>query len=122
MLINYSNHPSSQWSPAQRQAAAQYGTVADRAFPSVPPEMGEGKLRQLAEHEVKALLNTGATAVVCQGEFTLCFLVAQMLLAKGITVLAACSERLVHEELCANGTVCRVSEFVFYKFRRYTLL
>ena len=34
MFINFSNHPSRLWE--ERNAALQYGTIEDLAFPQVP--------------------------------------------------------------------------------------
>ena len=121
MLINYTNHPSALWGEAQRRASACYGPVIDRAFPDVPAAMTEAEVQQLARREVQAMLDSGATAVLCQGEFTLCFLVVHLLLAQGICVLAACSERLSHEEHLPDGTVRRTSEFLFCQYRCYSL-
>ena len=36
MFINFSNHPSKLWAEDERNAALQYGTIEDLAFPQVP--------------------------------------------------------------------------------------
>ena len=37
MLINFTNHPSAQWSAEQQAAAQVYGKVIDLAFPAIDP-------------------------------------------------------------------------------------
>ena len=36
MFINFSNHPSKLWAEDEKNAALQYGTIEDLAFPQVP--------------------------------------------------------------------------------------
>ena len=36
MFINFSNHPSKLWAEDEKNAAFQYGTIEDLAFPQVP--------------------------------------------------------------------------------------
>ena len=38
MFINFSNHPSKLWAEDERNAALQYGTIEDLAFPQVPAQ------------------------------------------------------------------------------------
>ena len=45
MFINFSNHPSRLWAEEERNAALQYGTIEDLAFPQVP----EGAVYSLAK-------------------------------------------------------------------------
>lgn len=35
MFINFSNHPSANWSREQLEAARRYGEVADLSFPVI---------------------------------------------------------------------------------------
>jgi hypothetical protein len=58
-------------------------------------------------------------AVLCQGEYCYTYAVVHRLRDAGITVLAACSERMVEERQEADGSVRRVSRFCFTRFRRY---
>ena len=37
MFINFTNHPSAQWSAEQKAAAQAYGEVIDLAFPAIDP-------------------------------------------------------------------------------------
>lgn len=54
-------------------------------------------------------------AVLCQGEFTLAFQIINTLLEQDVTVVAACSERVVKE----NGNR-KESYFYFKKFRKFS--
>lgn len=115
-FVNFSNHPSTAWAEPQLAAANKYGSVVDLAFPPVDPAMNEADLRRLAEEKVQEILALNPSAVMCQGEFGLSFLVTQKLLDAGITVLYACSERKVHVE----GNTKTV-QFDFVQFRRFGL-
>jgi len=56
--------------------------------------------------------------VLCQGEFIYCHALVERLLAVGITVLAATSERLVSESYEA-GINEKIVNFQFVQFREY---
>lgn len=114
-FVNFSNHPSAAWSQQQIDAALKYGTfIVDKSFPSVDPYMNETQLIKLAEKSVSEILRLNPSAVMCQGEFGLSFSVMQRLLAAGIPVLYACSERKVHTE----GNI-KTLQFDFVQFRRF---
>ena len=102
MLVNFTNHPSSQWGERQLREAEKYGDIVDVPFPAVDPE------------EDEAYIGVLASAVLCQGEFCLVYRVVSLLKEKNITVLAACSERCVIQ----NGDRKEVT-FSFRRFRRY---
>ena len=98
MFINHTNHLSQYWSQEQLAAAHQYGEVIDLPFPSIDPQ--------------------ASSAVLCQGEFVYCHALVERLLAVGITVLAATSERVV-EEFSHNGINEKRVNFQFVQFREY---
>jgi hypothetical protein len=51
---------------------------------------------------------------------TLAFAIASILMGKcGVTVLAACSERIVCESIGINGDTIKKAEFRFTRFRKY---
>jgi hypothetical protein len=53
MLINLTNHPSSSWAPAQREAAmSRYGEIVDLAFPSISPTASRADVAKLAQEYV----------------------------------------------------------------------
>ena len=47
-FINYTNHPSINWSEAQLQAAKIYGEIIDMAFPEIDPHWDESQIYSLA--------------------------------------------------------------------------
>ena len=119
VFVNYTNHPSAAWSEAQLRAAAEYGEVQDLHFPIVQEDLDEQGILGLAEAETKKILALHPKAVLCQGEFTLCYAVIQRLLQARVIVVAACSRREVTEEVDKDGGVRRVSDFRFVRFRKY---
>lgn len=119
VFINLTNHPSVNWSPEQREAAHQYGEIVDMPFPNVAAEASAEEVARLAGELCYAILCLRPAAVLCQGEFTLCFAVVQRLQQAGITVLAACSERVTREEKLQDGSSRKTSIFRFVQFRPY---
>ena len=114
-FVNFSNHPSSKWTQEQIRAALEYGdTIADMPFPAVKPSSSEEEIFDLAQKTAGEILAMEPSAVMCQGEFGLCFAVTQMLLSAGIVVLYACSERKVHEKENVKSI-----QFDFVRFRRF---
>ena len=115
LFINFSNHPSAEWNESQIAAALQYGDrIIDIPFPVVNPHMDEAGVHNLAGKLTEEILSMGPSAVMCQGEFGLSYAVIKRLLAMGIIVLYACSERKV----ISTGNVKTV-QFDFIQFRRY---
>lgn len=114
-FVNFSNHITENWSSDQVEEAEKYGKIVYVPFPNVSPLCDENEVSKLANEYVERILETDPRAVMCQGEFTLCFKVVSLLKKKGIKVFAACSERKVVEE--ANGK--KTALFVFERFREY---
>lgn len=120
MFVNLTNHPSSQWSEAQINAARRYASeIVDLPFPDVPPEASREDVAALSEQYIHKIEQMGPTVVLCQGEMTLTYLIAKRLIERGIEVIAACSERQTVESVDADGHTHRVSKFVFRQFRPY---
>jgi len=114
-FVNLSNHPSAAWEDAQRKAALTLAErIEDIAFPAVPPDADEKTVEALAEKCVAQVPPETSHALV-QGEFTLTVELVRRLQARGMTCLAATSEREVDEE----GDGRRVSTFRFGRFRAY---
>ena len=113
-FVNYSNHPSSKWSEEQLAAANEIGTIVDILFPDVDPSATKEDITNMARESVNEIVAYDPTAVLCQGEFTLCFSVVSMLKQRGIKVVAACSKRMVEET--PKG---KISKFTFEQFREY---
>ena len=95
VFINFSNHPSSNWSENQKKAVYdQYqAQIIDIPFPQVSAFADEGEIRSLAEQCVETICNHNPKAVMCQGEFGLTYQVITLLKRKGILTVYSCSER-----------------------------
>ena len=142
MLINFTNHPSAQWSAEQKVAAQVYGKVIDLAFPAIDPATNEAVLDSLATVYADHILHLSPNAVLCQGECTFVYRVVQRLEAAvgfvivapddplvlgmadaleaaGIPTLAACSRRKSQETTYPDGSTLKRSIFAFAGFRRY---
>lgn len=119
VFVNFSNHPSSRWSSEQLSAAEEFGRVVDEPFPTVPADMGEAGISRLADEATARILAQRPAAVLCQGEFTLAFAVTERLKEKGVTVLAASSDRGLEMEEEANAGTRKVTVFRFTRFRKY---
>ena len=118
-FINFTNHPSDTWSEEQIKAAEAYGTIVDLPFPNIDPNATEWDIGKLGDEFVEKIEKLKPCAVLCQGEFTLSYLVIAQLLRRGVTVLSACSERTVKERQRADGSTEKVSTFQFVKFRTF---
>lgn len=122
MLINFSNHPSAQWSAEQTEAAKAFGDIADLSFPNVPADIDADSVSRLADEYCAMIFAMGANAVLVQGEMSLAFAVAAKLQRNGVPVFCACSERVCDTAVLDDGTTQRRSVFRFVQFRRYPLL
>ncbi|MBE5924768.1 MAG: hypothetical protein E7271_09970 [Lachnospiraceae bacterium] len=118
MFINFSNHPSDRWDKSQLNAASKWGEIVDISFPNVDPAMSEQDIAGLATEYIEKILSYSPDAVMCQGEFTLSYTVISQLVKKGITVVAACSKRVVNEKL-VDGVQQKEVIFSFEQFRQY---
>jgi hypothetical protein len=120
LFVNFTNHPSTGWSPEQLAAANVYGDIVDIPFPDVDPCGDEEYIQQLADEYLEKIGKQNPAAVLCQGEMTLAFAVAARLAKIGTTVLAACSKRMAIEEINKDGKVVKTAEYKFTRFRRYS--
>lgn len=114
IFVNFTNHPSYQWTDVQKKEAMKYGRIVDITFPKVDPAGNQEYIIHLAQDCVRKIMESHPTAVLCQGEFCLAYRVISELKKEGICVLAACSERIVTEK----KNVKKVT-FVFEQFREY---
>lgn len=119
MFINFTNHPSAQWSAEQKAAAQAYGEVIDLAFPAIDPAADEATLDSLASAYAARILHMNPDAVLCQGELTFVYRVVLRLERAGIPVFSACSFRKSQETISPDGSTLKQSVFVFTRFRRY---
>lgn len=113
-FVNFTNHPSAGWEEHQIQEALKYGEILDLPFPTVDPQGDEDDIRRLSEECAGQILTLCPGAVLCQGEFNVVYQVVNRLLEQGVTVLAACSARMVEE---TDGK--KVVTYQFCRFRKY---
>lgn len=117
MFWNISNHPVAKWSAEQTAEAQKYGEIRDLPFPNVPTANSTADVGSLAETVCQGVADSDTCMV--QGEFTLVYAIVKRLRARGVRVVAACSERRVRDELKPDGSTEKVAIFIFVAFRPY---
>ena len=119
MLVNLSNHPSSDWGEEQKAAALAFGEIVDVPFPSVPSSCSNKYMDKLVKKAIGSILKVAYPAcevtVHVMGEMTLTYKIVSQLKARGIHCVASTSERIVKD--LDNGE--RISQFHFVAFREY---
>lgn len=119
VFVNYSNHSYLLWSDEQKEEAHRYAAqVVDVTFKSVSPNATCEEVKKQATEEAEKIMSYHPKAVMCQGEFTLCYHIVSLLKAANIPVLAACSERNV-KEIQKDGVYKKEAIFKFIQFREY---
>jgi CRISPR-associated protein Csx16 len=119
LLVNLSNHPSGDWSEAQRRGALRLAPeIRDLPFPAVPPEADAEGINALADEVVARLMAEvpGVTHAMVQGEFTLAHALVRRLQQMGIVCVAATTRREVVEQ--SGGA--KLARFSFVRFREYS--
>ena len=119
IFVNHTNHPSARWNSEQTAVAKIYGEIVDVPFPAVSPHASSEEIRELVQSNAEKILSLEPAAVLCQGEFNYTFEMVERLKNFGVTVVAATSERVSHEEILPDGTTRQVSTFNFVQFREY---
>ncbi len=118
LFLNLSNHPVSQWSADQLEAARQYGEVRDLPFPQINPDATEDGINSLVEQYLSVIRQVGSpqeVVVHLMGELTFCFALVERLKAEGYTCLASTTERIVSQ----IDSQTKQATFRFVKFRKY---
>lgn len=123
MLINFSNHPSKNWSLKQTEAAFEsYGKIVDIEFPKINPNADDNEIERLSEKYLHLCVdklksvNGDNNAVHVMGELTFTFALVAKLLKRNIVCVASTTERNSFE----NGGK-KISEFKFVRFREYKM-
>ncbi len=119
MLINVSNHPSEKWSDEQRKCSLEYGEIIDMAFPSINVQITSEGIDKLVEEYSQKILMYHNPVVLLQGEYIFTYRLVRKLKARGLKVVAACSERKATEYVNEEGITIKKSEFVFCGYREY---
>jgi hypothetical protein len=115
MLLNLTNHPSSQWPQKQYNHAVElYQEIVDLSFPQISPFLDTSELDALVETYENMVRKINPLVVHIMGEMTFTFRLVNRLQAFGIACIASTTERKVVEN---NGI--KTSIFEFIQFRNY---
>lgn len=115
MLINLSNHPSTNWPENQISRAVElYEQIEDLAFPIIDPNWSSEEVTQLVESYLQKIQRLNPTAVHVMGELTFTYQMVARLKSIGIPSIASTTERKVIQ----SGNQ-KISEFIFVQFRPY---
>lgn len=121
MLINFSNHPLTQWGDRQRQEAEiRWGAIKDMPFPAIDPTWSREELFPIVEDSFEQCRQMGEQygcdiAFHVMGESVFCYHLIGRLLNAGYTVVASTS---VRNAACQTDGV-KLSHFKFIRFREY---
>ncbi len=121
-FVNFSNHPSEKWCKKQLMAARELsgnGQIEDIQFPVISADATEEEIDRTAKKCAEQIAEMNPSAVMCMGEFGLCFKVVELLHNKGIKTVYSCSERQA-TEIITETAVEKTSVFSFVKFRKYS--
>lgn len=119
MFVNFSNHPSLNWSEKQRREAQTFGEIMDIPFPEIPAMATTAEVVRMAEYWADQIQRIQPECIMCQGEFTFTMAVIRRLQKAGIRCVTACTERIAAEQIVRNGIVEKTSVFEFRQFREY---
>lgn len=118
LFLNLSNHPSADWSDAQRSAALKYGEIEDMAFPDIDPmateEVVTACAKEYADKITEQYVDRDLT-VHLMGEMTFSFCLLKLLQAAGIRCVASTTRRNVKTLQGGEKQVL----FEFEAFRAY---
>lgn len=120
MFINVSNHKHESWSEDQLDMANSYGEVIDLPFPAVNPSASIEEIKTLAYYYFEKIKEYDNPVVMIQGEYTFTYKLVSLCLQNNIKAVSACTERVVSERVCGDGTTEKNSVFKFVQFREYT--
>ena len=116
-FINLSNQHTNKWPKDRFQAAeeiADGGQIVNIAFPILAPDASKEAVYEKATEVVNKVLLYSPDVVFCQGEFSTCFRIVELLKEAGVKVVTGCNERIIYKE---NGR--DISGFKFIQFREY---
>ncbi len=119
MLVNFSNHPSSEWTRNQLETAReQFGTIKDAKHPDILPDWDAKKIREIAEKYHDQIMLWNPRAVHIMGEHTFCFTLVCLLQKSGVRCIASTTTRSVHK--VSDQEIRR--SFSFVRFRDYPMV
>lgn len=122
MLLNFSNHPYSTWSPEQQTTAAKsFGKVVDLPFPPVDASASISEVAELARESIGQIISLiklsgeEKATVHISGEYTLVYQVVNMLRKMGVPAVVSTS----HRKVKINPDGSKTMYFDFVRFREY---
>jgi hypothetical protein len=123
MLLNFSNHPSSEWPEKQiLEANRLFGSVMDLSFPDIPPDASYEEIIKLADQYADKILHLKnkyeLISLHVMGEFTFTYNLIKKMEEVGIPCYASTTARTA-EEIAENNVIKKLSRFEFVAFRRY---
>ena len=117
IFINLSNLHTNKW-PEDRLTGAKElsegNDLVNLAFPILSADATKEEVYVKAEDIAKKVIEKNPDYVFCQGEFSLCFRIVELLKQSNIKVVTVCNERIIYEE---NGR--QMSGFKFVQFREF---
>lgn len=119
-FINFSRLHTNKWSQSMYDRAIEMAggsgeaEIVNVAFPDVSPYMTEAELDEVAGECFEKISKYNPAYVMCQGEFTLCFRVVELLKKNGIKAVTPCNERVITED--GNR---QIPVFKFVQFREF---
>ena len=119
VFINLSNHPSAEWSSAQKSAAAEYGGIIDLPFPVIDESATDEDIKKLADEyllKVSDMASPHNTTVHLMGEQTFLHSMLHRLQRAGYKCVASTTKRIVEQEGDKKVVV-----FNFERFREYEI-
>lgn len=119
VFINLSNHPSSQWSAEQLNAARKLGEVMDIPFPQIDPQAPAEEIQRQASSLFSYISALENPVVMVQGEFTFTYQLVRLLQQAGIRAVVSCSQRISREYVNEKGETVKEAAFRFEGFRDF---
>ncbi len=115
MLLNLTNHPSSQWPEKQYNHAIElYEEVQDLPFPQISPSLDSEGLDLLVEEYENKIRKLDPSAIHIMGEMTFIYRLVLRLKSIGFSCVASTTLRVTEQV----GQV-KTSHFEFVQFRPY---
>lgn len=115
ILVNISNHPSSDWTHKQRDVAInKYGKIEDIQFPKIDPLSESDEVEQLAAKYAQRIEDLQPCVVHVMGEMIFTYKLVSILKENGIMCIASTTNRISD----MSGDI-KTSIFDFVGFREY---
>ncbi|MGI5864609.1 MAG: CRISPR-associated DxTHG motif protein [Myxococcales bacterium] len=122
-FLNLSNHPISEWSQAQLEAARALNLGEPRelegGMPQVDPAADTAEVCELAEEIANRALAADAAGACVVGEYTLTFALVRQLQRAGVRCFASTTKRVAKSRTLPDGSTETVRCFEFQAWREY---